>query len=151
MNFSAMILNVALFGFTILIVLTEGLPKDLIYFLFTLFLFFVPVLNLFLLYLGILQKGLFSFRLKSRVPENSAVPEEKVVLREKHISGKIISSVAVLGNISLIILSCLALVHHFPFPKEGIVAFVVLLLLTPVVSSLVILANGSTIINDGMN
>lgn len=146
MNFLAAIFNVSLAGYTCFVLLTEGMPKNVAYFLFTLFLLLVPVLNLCMILIGARSKGWFSFNIGGKESEEEDIPEEK------YTSGKILKTTAIISNIVLVGLSCLAFIDQYPHPKEdGLVVFIVLLLFTPVVSLLMILRNGAKIIHDDMN
>ena len=145
MNFSAALLNLALFAFTCFILMTEGLPKDFAYFLFTLLLLSVPLLNITMIYLGVRRKGWFSFNWKGKVSEE---PDH---FQEEDTSGRIMSTVAIISNIALLLLSVLAYLDQYPHPEEdGLVLFILFLWVTPVISVLVIWRNGTKIIQDSM-
>ena len=145
MNFTATILNAALFAFTCFILMTEGLPKDMAYFLFTLLLLMVPLLNITLIFWGARMKGWFSFTWKGNIHEGSDNFPVEIT------SGKILKTVAVVLNVALLLLSVLAWLDQYPHPNEdGLFIYILFLLVTPVISLLVIVRNGAKIIQDSM-
>jgi hypothetical protein len=145
MNFSAALLNLALFVYTCFILRPEGLPKDVAYFLFTLFLLLVPLLNITMIYLGVRRKGWFSFNWKGKVSE------EPGNFQEENTSGRIMKTFAIISNVALLLLSVLAYLDQYPHPEEdGLVLFILSLWVTPVISILVIWRNGTKIIQDSM-
>ena len=102
--------NLLLFLFTCFVLLTDGITKEAGYMIFTLLLLLVPILNAVLL-----------FRDRTRP--------------------LYVKLVAVISNIALIGFACWAIMDQHPHPKEsGVIAYAVLILLTPILSLIAILA-----------
>jgi hypothetical protein len=103
MKIGAIICNIVLFGFTCLVLVTDGPAQETAYVVFGLLLLLVPILN-------------------------------AVVLFRPAI-GAVMKIVAGVCNIALLGFACWAIVSQYPHPEEeGVVAYTVLVVLTPILS-----------------
>ena len=136
MNILATILNVVLFLFTCLILWTDGLSGEAVYLLLTLLLLLVPILNLLMISTGAKSNGWFNTVVKRREPEDQGKVENL------SFTGTIMKALVVTSNIILLGFSLWAFISQYPHPREsGFIAFIILLLLTPVLSSFAIIRN----------
>lgn len=103
MKIMAIICNVVSFGFTCLVLVTDGPPQGAAYVVFSLLLLAVPILS--------------------------------VVVFLRFSRSIIMKTAAGIGNIVLLGFTCWAIVSQYPHPEEeGVVAYTVLLVLTPLLS-----------------
>jgi hypothetical protein len=138
MNFLITFFNIVLFGFTCLVLLTDGMSRQAVYILYTLLLLLVPILNLVVIFLGAKRNGWFSFDLKRKASEVKSKNDDFSY------RGTILKTVTIISNTVLLGFSCWAFVSQYPHPNEdGFIAFVLLLLVTPILSSIAILLNRS--------
>ena len=137
MNFLAAIFNIALFGFTCLVLLTDGISKEIVYILFSLLLLLVPVLNLVMIFLGTKNHSWLSFEIKSKSSE-----EQKRKTNNLFSEGTFNNTLVIISNILLLGFSCWAIIDQYPHPKEdGLIIYILVVFLTPILSSLVIFRN----------
>lgn len=140
MNLLALILNAAMLGFTCMVLVTDGLPKDPDYIFFAVLLFFVPVLNLIMIVKGAGEANWLNFKVKDRMQSlkkaDLTKPSKKAMIRP----------MAVFCNVLIIVLTVWALFDQAPHPREnGVIIYTVLLLLAPGVSLWAILTNNAYI------
>jgi len=135
MKILAAICNFILIGFTCFVILTDGAPHRAAYIVFSLLLVSVPLFNLAL----ILRKEKAEGR-----PEGGS-PEEK---RESHGVARRRSALkiaAVICNAVLLAFACWAIMDQYPHPREaGFIEYIIFVMLTPVLSSVVIARGGRT-------
>ena len=140
MNFLAAIFNIVLFGFTCLVLMAEGISKEVVYILFTILMLLVPVLNLLLIIRGANHRW-FNFAIKRQVSE-----ERMRKIKNLFSKGVIMNALVILSNILLIGFTCWAIVDQYPHPNEdGYLIYVLVVFLTPILSSLAIFRNGANI------
>jgi|WetSurMetagenome_2_1015567.scaffolds.fasta_scaffold280697_2 hypothetical protein len=140
MNFLAAIFNVVLFGFTCLVLMTDGISKEVSYILFTLLMLLVPVLNLVWIIRGA-NHGWFNFNFKRQ-----ASGEQTRKVKNIFSKGVIMNSLVILCNVLIIGFTCLAIVDQYPHPEEdGYIFYISVVFLTPILSSLVIFRNAADI------
>ena len=111
----AILCNIVLLGFTFFVLAIEGAPKDAAYILFTLLLMLIPIFTVFAL-------------IRARASHGSITRIERLAA---------ISNIILLGFIAW------ALVDQYPHPEEeGVLAFAVLTVLTPILSAVVLSCRG---------
>jgi len=133
MKIVAIICNIVLFGFTCMVTLTDGPPKGAGYIVFSLLLFLIPILNVFV----ISQSGAGGGRLGFQKREKA--PEEATTSHDVSSNNAVVRMVAIVCNIVLLGFACWAIIAQYPHPAEpGVVEFEVLVVLTPILSSVVI-------------
>lgn len=114
------ILNIVLVGFTLMVVTTEGGPTDIGHTILGVLLFLVPLFNIIL----VLRLGLFN---PAKGASNNAMNGAARIA-------------AMLFNLILFGFGVWATIEAYPHPEEdGVLAFTILVLLTPIVSALVFL------------
>ncbi len=137
MKVMAVICNVALFGFTCLVTLTDGPATETSYILFSLLLFLIPILNVVVIPGGGAHRGWLG------LPSKEELAEERGKSAEPSSISAAIQIVAVICNIVLLGFACWAIIDQYPHPREaGLLEFELLVILTPIVSSVVILRKG---------
>lgn len=133
MKFTATVCNIALFGFTCLVLLSDGISRDATYMVLTLLLLMVPVLSLFMIVPGKEGNGWFSFIMKRTIREDQG----KIDILSSF--NTIMKIAVVISNGILFGFSCWTLVSQYPHPEEeGLLLYTILVLLTPVLSVLAI-------------
>jgi hypothetical protein len=142
MNFFATIFNIVLLGFTSLVLMTDGISKEVVYILFTILMLLVPVLNLVMIIRGANHKW-FNFDIKKEASE-----EQMMKIKNLFSKGVIMNTLVILTNILLIGFTCWAIVDQYPHPKEdGLIIYISVVFLTPILSSLAIFRNEANISN----
>ena len=117
MKIAAVVLNVVFFLFTCLVLVTDGLSKEVPFIVVTALVLAIPVLTV--------------VALLGRRP-TEAVP-----------AGSLMTTFAACGNVVLLAAICWSLVKTYPHPKEpGFIEYVVLALLIPIVSLIALLLRG---------
>ncbi len=126
--------NIVLFVFTCLVLVTDGPSDEMAYIIFTLLLLLIPILTVF----AIVRRG-------SGTPGG---PEGGVLSKAQARMGLLsadrtpLENTAGICNLVLLGFVCWALVDQYPHPaEEGLVAFVVVTLLTPLLSAVVLLTH----------
>lgn len=115
MRMLAVLSNVILFAFTCLVLVTDGPPTDAAYMIFSTMLLLVPILTV----LVILRK------------EDADGPD---------VRGVVLQRLAAVCNVLQLAASAWAIVDQYPHPEEqGVVAFTVVVVLTPILSVIVLL------------
>jgi len=138
MKIVAAFCNIVSFGFTCLVLVTDGLPKEAGYILISLLHLLTPLLTLVVLFRSGASDGWSGLRMKRK-----ALEEQRTIENPSSMS-TIMSTVAIICNIALLGFICWALVSQPPHPKEeGFVAFVVVSVLTPILSVVAILRSGA--------
>ena len=105
--------NVVLFGFTCLVLAVDGAPTELPYIVLTVLMMLIPVFTVF------------------------------AIVRSGGAASSGVRRVAGICNVVLLIFICWALVEQYPHPEEdGVVAYTLLAVLTPILSMAVLLLGG---------
>ncbi len=124
--------NVVLLAFTALVVMTDGAPTETPYIAFTLLLLLVPTFTV----VAIVRRG--AGTAWTRVPAAAGAPT--VVAGGRLPEGVLLERAAAIANVVLLVCVVAAVVAQYPHPKEeGVVAFVLLCLATPIVSTAALL------------
>ena len=136
MKFLAGLLNTCLFLFTLIVIATDGLPKQIGYLLLTLLVVVTPILSLVIIFL----------KRVSDAP-SSITNETNPLTKLDKIAGsrnrkKVVNALAVLLNLALLVYVCWALFQPHP-AEEGYIPYVILVMLTPIVNLFIFLRTGS--------
>jgi len=122
-----------------LVLVTDGLPKEAGYILLSLLHLLTPLLTLVVLFRSGTSDGWLGLLLKRKAIE------EQVKVDSPSSMSTAMSIVAIVWNIALLGFLCWALVSQPPHPEEeGFVAFVVISVLTPILSVVAILGSGAS-------
>jgi len=134
MKLIAFLFNVAAFGFTCLVLATDGISKEAAYIVLTLLLLLVPVFNLVVIAYSKSNAGWLGLTMKRKVPEE---PEKR---DDTSSVSPAVKTAAILCNVILLGLSCWAFVDQHPHPREnGFILYIIVVGLTPIISSVTIL------------
>ena len=134
MKIVTIICNIMLLGITCLLLLFEGISKEPVYIIFTFLLLLVPILNIVLIFGSRVNHSwlILNFKSKSSEEQNkvdnlsSIYPFMKIV--------------ALILNIAIIGFASWSIATNYPHPKEyGVLAYTLLVVLTPVLSLITIL------------
>jgi len=130
--------NIVLFGFTCFVLVTDGTPKEASYIVFTLLVVLIPILNVVVLFRSRADDGWVGPHMKEKAletqPKTDAISSRSTAIER----------VAVICNIILLGFACWAFVDQYPHPEEdGVIAFAVLMVLTPILSLVVLFRNGA--------
>jgi hypothetical protein len=137
MKIVAAICNVVSFGFTCLVLVTDGPPREAVYIFFSLLHLLTPLLTLVVLSHSGASDGWLGLRMKKNALE------ERRKIDNPSSTSTILKIGAIVCNVALLGFICWALVSQPPHPKEeGFVAFVLVSVLTPIVSLVAILWSG---------
>ena len=138
MRIVAVICNIVLFAFTCLVLVTDGPPKGASYIVFTLWL----LLTLILSSVVISRSGARDSWLGLQMKRKALEEQEKAV--DLSSTSTVMRVVAIICNIILLGFTCWAFVDQYPHPEEdGVIAFAVLMVLTPILSLVVLFRNGA--------
>jgi formate hydrogenlyase subunit 3/multisubunit Na+/H+ antiporter MnhD subunit len=138
MKIIAIICNIILFGFICLVIVTDGPPRDASYVIFTLWWLLTLILNSVAIFHFGMRDGWPSLRLKRK-----ALEEQKKI-DDLSSTSTIMRIVVIICNIVFFGFVCWAFVDQYPHPKEeGIIAFTVLMVLTPILSLVVLFLRGA--------
>ncbi len=123
----AVICNIVLFVFILFVLAVDGAPEELPYIVFTLLALLIPLLTVF----AIAWSGTGGLRrMDANVPGT-----QQVVSPRKVLAGRI----ALISNVVLLGFVFWAFVEQYPHPPEqGLIAFMVLMALTPIISIVVL-------------
>jgi hypothetical protein len=139
MKIVAAICNVIWFGFTCLVLVADGLPKEAGYILISLLNLLTPLLTLVVLFRSGASDGWLGLRTKRK-----AFEEQRKVENPSSMS-TLMRIVAIICNIALLGFICWALLSQPPHPEEeGFVAFVVVSVVTPILSVVVLFRGGAS-------
>jgi hypothetical protein len=129
MKIVAIVCNAVLFAFMCSILMVDGTPTETFYKLLTLFVLLVPLVSFFV----VLHSGMTDGWLGVRIATKPRVEPSSTLI--------LVRRVAVLLNVGLLASSCWAMVTQYPqHPKEeGLLAFAMLVLLTPILNIVVLL------------
>ncbi len=134
----AAICNVVWFGFTCLVLVTDGFPKEAGYIFISLLHLLTPLLTLVVLFRSGASDGWLGLRTKRK-----ALEEERKIDNPSSMS-TIMKIVAIICNLALLGFLCWSLLYQPAHPEEeGLVAFVLVSVVTPIVSVLAILRSGA--------
>ncbi len=133
MKIAAVICNIVLFGFTCMVIATDGFPEAALYIVFTLW----TLATLGLTALIISRIGASEGWQVSRAQGENR--ERQPGVGRPHPVNTIIRIAAIVCNIVFLAFVCWAIVDQYPHPdEEGIIAFTALMVLTPILSLLVL-------------
>ncbi len=117
MRIAAVVVNVVFFLFTCLVLVGDGLPKELPFIVVTVLFLAIPLLTV--------------AALLGRRPT------------ETEPAGNLMTGLAACGNVVLLAAVCWSFVKTYPHPKEpGFVEYVVLALLVPIISLIAFFVRG---------
>jgi hypothetical protein len=122
MKITAIILNVILFLFSCLVLITDGLPKEAAYIVFSIWLFLTQIFSVAVLIFINPEKSGMVLADEKKI---ESITDKSAILR----------SAAVYANILTFGFVCWALADQYPHPAEpGFIEYVVLMLATPAVT-----------------
>ena len=139
MKIVALFLNIILFGFVCLVLVTDGLPREVTYIAITIGLMLTLILN----FVVIAYFGAGNSLLNVLTKRSVSGEHEKIEGLSS--TSAIMRIVAILCNIIFLGFVCWALADQYStHPKEeGLTAFIVLMLLTPIISLVVLFIGGT--------
>jgi len=136
----AIIFNIVLFAFICLVLATDGAPKEAVYIVFTLWSLMTPILNVAVISRIGVGDGRLDLLLKRKTGKGSNLSDNALSIRTK------MRIAAVTCNIIHIGFVCWAFADQVPYPKEdGLIAFTVLMMLTPILSLVVLFRCGASV------
>jgi hypothetical protein len=137
MKIAAIICNIVLFVFHCFVLLTDGFPREAIYIIFNLWSLLTLILSLIVIfYIGI-GHGWLGSQAKTKVPEG------RKKINSLFFASTRLRKVAIICNIVFLGFVCWSLADQYPHPKEnGVVAFMVLMVLTPILNLVVLISSG---------
>jgi signal transduction histidine kinase len=129
MKLLTVVFNIVLVVFTCLVLITDGLSKEVGYILLTLLLLFVPIFNLIIIFSSRANNDWLDFHLKRKAAEGRIKTDDTSIRRP------VLKIIAIICNIVLLGFSVWAFASQYPHPKEsGFILFAVIVFLTPVLS-----------------
>jgi len=135
MKIVTVICNIALLGFTCLLLIFGGISKVSDYKVFTLLLLLVPILSIVLIFGSQVSHGHWTFKMKNKAPEEQSKADE---LSKIYPFLKIVTLIL---NLALLGFASWFIVINYPHPGESLVlAYILLAVLTPVLSLIAILS-----------
>ena len=134
MKIATIICNVVLFLFTCFVLITDGMPGEASYIVFTLLLLLVLILNIVLITGNRINHNVLIFNKGNKEPEvQGKVDAPPSIYLFKKIIG-------VIFNIVLIGFICRAVIDQYPHPREsGFLIYLILVVFTPILSLITIL------------
>jgi hypothetical protein len=137
MKISVINCNIILFLFTCLVLATDGLPTETIYIVFTLWTFLTLILNTVVISRILAGNFLLGLNKKEKVLEGSKQTDEPSY------TDTTIRIMAIICNFIFLGFHGWAFVDQYPHPEEnGFIVFVVLIVLTPILSLVVLISSG---------
>ena len=134
MRIVAGICNVALFLFVCVVLVTDGPSKETVYIVFSWLAVLIPILSAAVIFGSRASDGWLGLQAKTKAAD------EKRKIGDPASVGTILRIVTLVCNIVLFGFVCWAIADQYPHPEEeGVVAFTLLIVLTPILSSVVIL------------
>jgi hypothetical protein len=138
MKIVAVICNVVLFAFTCMVLLTDGLPTQAAYIVFTVWLLLTLIVNV----VVISRIGANDGRLWLQMPRTTASEQGEAGGRRS--TSAFVRVAVALCNVVLLGFTGWAFVDQYPHPEEdGFVAFIVLMVLTPILSLAALVRGGA--------
>ena len=138
MNFVAVVCNALLFVFTCFVLLTDGFPGQASYIFLTLWALLTLILSAVVISRIGARDGWLDPRLR-----NKAVREEQKGASQRPVS-RGMQIVSIVANVVLLGFVCWAFVDTYPHPREeGFIAYVVLMVLTPILSLVALFRSGT--------
>jgi len=129
MKLLTVVFNIVLVVFTCLVLITDGLSKEVGYILLTLLLLFVPIFNLIIIFSSRANNDWLDFHLKRKAAEGRIKTDDTSIRRP------VLKITAIICNIVLLGFSVWAFASQYPHPKEsGFILFAVIVFITPVLS-----------------
>ena len=137
MKIIAIICNIILFGFICLVLVTDGPPGDASYVIFTLWWLLTLIINTVVIFYIGARDGWSGLHLKKPLKEQKKTDDLSS-------TRTIMRIVAIICNIFFFGFVCWAFIDQYPHPKEdGIIAFTVMMVLTPILSLVVLFLRGA--------
>jgi len=132
MKFIAFICSIILFGFTCLVLLTDGVSTKTAYLVFTILLLLVPAVSVAAFFRNREIRDWFGFHWKrGRRGEEGRGGSASF-------AAVLLPVIVLAGNLALLAFSVWAFISQYPHPREeGFVAYMVFVFLTPVLTSVV--------------
>jgi len=138
MRIVVVICNAVLFAFTCMVMLNDGLPTQAAYIVFNAWLLLTLILNV----VVISRIGANDGRLWRQMPRTAAGEQAEADGRRS--TGAFVRVAVALCNVVLLGFTGWAYVDQYPHPEEdGFVAFIVLMVLTPILSLLALFRGGA--------
>jgi hypothetical protein len=138
MKILAIICNIILFGFICLVLVTDGLSGDIIYIVLNLWWMLTLIFNIVVLFRSGANDGWLNLQIKRKSMEGQKKNGEL------SLTSSVLRIVAIICNIIFIGFACWAFIDQYPHPKEyGLIAFAVLMILTPILSLVAFSLTGS--------
>ena len=137
MKIVAVFCNVVLFGFICLVLVVDGPPKGASYLVFTLWSLMTLILSAAVVFRMAANDGWLGPQRKKETREGPRQPTGQSS------TGIILRVAAIVSNVVLLAFTCWAFVDQYPHPEEdGLIAFTVLVVLTPILSLVVLFRGG---------
>lgn len=134
MKIVTVICNIALLGFTCLLLFILGVSKVSDYKVLTLLLLLVPILNIVFIFGSLVSHGHWTFKMKKKAPEEQSKADGLSKIYPFLKIGTLILNLALLGFASWFF------VRNYPHPGESLVlAYILLAVVTPILSLIAIL------------
>jgi len=138
MRIVAIICNIVFFGFTCLVLVSDGPPKGASYIAFTLWTLLTLILSSVVISRSGVRDGWLGLHMKEKVLEE----QKKIDVLSS--TRTIMRIVAIICNIVFFGFICWAIVDQHPHSKEdGLIAYTVLMVLTPILNLVVLLRSGA--------
>ena len=130
MKLLTVVFNIVLVVFTCLVLITDGLSKEVGYILLTLLLLFVPIFNLIIIFSSRANNDWLNFHLKRKAAEGRIKTDDTSIRRP------VLKIIAIICNIVLLGFFCYVFVNQYSqHPKEsGLILYAVIVFLTPILS-----------------
>jgi hypothetical protein len=136
MKIIAIICNVVLFVFTGIVLVTDGTPTDTAYIIFTLLVLLIPIFNVVVLTRSGVDNGWLDLQKKTL--------EEQRKIDDLSSTTIVMKIGAFICNIVLFAFTWWAIVDQYPHSEEdGVIAYTLLIVLTPILSVAVLFRNGA--------
>jgi hypothetical protein len=138
MKIVAVILNIVLFAFICLVLVTDGLPTKANYIVFTFWSLMTLILSAVVILRHRASNGRPAFHVKAKTVE------EQKKIDAPSATSTTMRTVAIICNIVFLVHFCWAFVDQYPHPEEeGFVVFTVLMVLTPILNLVVLFRSGA--------
>jgi len=130
MKIVAIVSNIFMFAFTCIVLLTDGMPTNAAYIVFTLLLVLIPIFSL----LVLSGSGVSDDAHKLAAERKPSGEAKRVIAFPSLRTAKILT---IICNIVLLGFACWAIVNQYPHPEEfGVIPYEILVMVTPILSVL---------------
>ena len=138
MKILAIVCNVVMFAFTCMVLATDGVSGEAVYIVFTVWALMTPILSAAVISRIGVNDGRLDLLLKRNAGERPVKSDNALSMRTKMRIAAVICNIIHIGFIGW------ALADQYPHPnEEGFVAYVVLTVLTPILSLFVLFRGGT--------